>query len=236
MDGDNRIEEGAIIGGRPQHLQAGSNVGAVRVGSGNIIREHSTIHCALEEGNETVLGDHNLLMVNVHVAHDCQIGSHAILVNNVMLGGHVEVNDRAYLSGGVGVHQFCRIGQFAMVRGLGRVTQDVPPYVTFDGLTRDVVGLNVVGLRRNGFTSDDLKELKSAYRLIFRSGLPWSTVLETLTAQFPEGPANAFGRFFAAGNRGFVQSRSPLRRPIMPLVSPGSEDETDLPRPLGKAA
>jgi UDP-N-acetylglucosamine acyltransferase len=235
LDRDNYLHEGVVIGGRPQHLHAGSDMGAVRIGCGNTLREHATVHCALEAGNQTVIGDNNLLMVNAHVAHDCRIGSHTILVNNVMLAGHVVVEDRVYLSGGVGVHQFCRIGQLAMVRGLGRVTQDVPPYVLFDGLTRNVIGLNVVGLRRNGFTSADVNQLKSAYRVIFRAGLPWSAVLETLATQFPDGPAAAFGQFFANGNRGFVQSRSPSRRPTVPLVAAGS-DESESRRHLDKAA
>jgi UDP-N-acetylglucosamine acyltransferase len=234
LGSDNRVYEGAVLGGRPQHLHAGGKVGRVRIGQGNTIREHVTVHCALNAHTETVIGDHNLLMVNAHVAHDCRIGNHAILVNNVMLAGHVTIADRAYLSGGVGVHQFCRIGKLAMIRGLGRVTQDVPPFVMFDGLSRKVVGLNVVGLRRNGFTAADVLQLKSAYRVVFRSGLPWSTILETLAKHYCAGPAAEFGEFLASGDRGFVQSKSSLRQPALSMVSAGEEDEQ--PSRLGKAA
>jgi UDP-N-acetylglucosamine acyltransferase len=232
---DNQIHESVVLGGRPQHLHATCDVGPVRIGRGNTIREHVTVHCALEATAETAIGDHNLLMVNSHVAHDCRIGNHSILVNNVMLAGHVTVEDRAYLSGGVGVHQFCRIGKLSMVRGLGRVTQDVPPYVMFDGLSRKVTGLNVVGLRRNGFTPADVLQLKSAYRVIYRSGLPWSAVLETLAQQFSHGPAAAFGEFLAAGDRGFVQSKTPARQRTLSMVPASGDDNEDELR-LGKAA
>lgn len=233
---NNQIHEGAVLGGQPQHLQAGPEVGRVRIGNGNIIREHVTIHCSLQPDTETVIGDHNLLMVNAHVAHDCQIANHAILVNNVMLGGHVTVEDRAYLSGGVGVHQFCRVGSLAMVSGLGRVTQDLPPYVMFDGRSKNVTGLNVIGLRRNGYTADEIQQLKSAYRVIYRSGLSFPVILETLAAQFPDGPAARFREFLAAGNsRGYVGARASARRPTLPLVASQSGHGRS-PRRLGRAA
>ena len=126
-------------------------------------------------------------MVNAHVAHDCRVGSHTIITNNVMLAGHVTVGDYAYLSGGVGVHQFCRIGSHCMVGGQSHINKDVPPYVTVDGLSTRVVGLNVIGLKRRGFTPDEILQLKQAYRIIYRQGLTWEQVLETLSATFTVG-------------------------------------------------
>ena len=113
-------------------------------------------------------------MVCAHVAHDCHVGNNVIFANNTLLAGHVVVEDRAFLSGAVGVHQFCRIGRLAMIGGHARVVQDVPPYLMIDGISGCIVGLNLVGLRRNGFVAEEIAELKAAYRLIYRSGLKWS--------------------------------------------------------------
>lgn len=204
---ENTVCEGAILGGRPQHLRAGDAVGRLEIGNGNTIREHATIHVGLTPDQVTSVGDHNLIMVNAHIAHDCHIGNHTILANNVMLAGHISVADRAYLSGAVAVHQFCRIGPYAMVGGQGHIKHDVPPYVTVDGKSSLVVGLNVIGLRRNGFDSAQIRQLKDAYRLIYRSGLSWNLVLEQLSVQFTEGPAALYGSFLRGGKRGFIQER-----------------------------
>lgn len=142
----NTIYEGAVVGGYPQHTRMPERLGRVTVGSHNAIRENCTIHRALNEGGTTTVGDHNLLMVAAHVAHDCTIGDYTVIANNVLLGGFVTVADRAFVSGAVGVHQFCRIGRLAMVGGCARVVQDVPPYVMVDGHSGLIVGLNLVGL------------------------------------------------------------------------------------------
>ncbi len=204
---NNHVFEGAVLGGLPQHVHMPKNPGRVIIGSGNVIRENVTIHRALQEGQATIVGDNNLLMVNSHVAHDCQIGSGCILANNVMLAGHVTVGDRAYLSGAVAVHQFCRIGPLAMVGGHARVGKDIPPYVTVDGFTTLVAGLNVIGLRRAGFSAQQIQQLKEAYRVIYRSGLSWKEILETLRTRFAEGPAALFYEFLASTKRGITPER-----------------------------
>ena len=212
---NNTISEAAILGGRPQHLRAGEQVGRLRIGEGNSIREHVTIHCGLGADDWTEVGDQNLLMVNSHVAHDCHIGSNVVLTNNVMIAGHVSVGDRAYVSGAVGIHQFCRIGRLAMVGGQAHLNRDVPPFVTIDGLSSHVVGLNMVGLRRNGFREPDILQLKAAYRVIYRKGLAWNEVLETLQRDFHTGPAAAFHEFLSQARRGIMQERrGPGRVPI----------------------
>jgi UDP-N-acetylglucosamine acyltransferase len=203
----NTVHEGSVLGGLPQHIQKPEHPGLLIVGAGNTIREHVTLHRAMKTGGETVLGDNNYLMAGVHVAHDCRVGNRVIFANNAVLGGHVQVADRAFLSGVVGVHQFCRIGQLAMVGGHARVVQDVPPYVTIDGITGCVVGLNLVGLRRAGLKSSEIVQLKAAYRMIYRRTLKWSEMVEQLKAEFPEGPAAAFHEFLGQGSRGFVQER-----------------------------
>ena len=163
------------------------------------------------------MGDNNLLMVNSHVAHDCHVGSNTILANNVMLAGHVVVGDNAYLSGAVGVHQFCRVGTFAMVGGQAHIVKDVPPYVTVDGVSSMIVGLNRVGMKRAGVTRDELDELKAAYRVAFRSGLRWETCLEELRMQFPTGRAAEFYRFMSDTRRGCIQERSVPRNATLRL-------------------
>lgn len=204
---DNLIHEGAVLGGCPQHVNVPPHPGGVDIGSNNTFRENVTVHRALQEGAATRIGSHNLLMVGAHVAHDCTVGDHVILANNVLLGGFVDVADRAFLSGAVAVHQFCRIGALSMLGGCARIVQDVPPYVMVDGHSGMIVGLNLVGLRRNGFGSDDVGQLKAAYRVIYRRGLRWVEVLEVLRREFAQGPAAAFHPFFSAGTRGFIQER-----------------------------
>ena len=204
---NNSVAEGAVLGGRPQHLRAGDRIGRLRIGNGNSIRENVTIHSALGAEDWTEVGDHNLIMVNAHIAHDCRVGNHTVLTNNVMIAGHVSIGDRAYVSGAAGIHQFCRIGQLAMVGGQAHLNRDVPPFVTVDGLSSHVVGLNVIGLRRNGYREADLVQLKAAYRVIYRDGLSWNEVLETLQREFPTGPAAAYHEFLSQARRGIMQER-----------------------------
>ena len=204
---DNHVHERATIGGAPQHLRRPDRLGSVTIGQGNTIRENSTIHRALHDGSSTVIGDHNYMMVGAHVAHDCIVGDHTIFANNATLGGHVVVEDRAYISGNVAVHQFCRIGMLAMCGGLARVVKDVPPFVTVDGTTSNVVGLNTIGLRRAGYTTAQITDLKKAYRVIYRSGITWREIIDTLQREFTSDPAVHFGRFLPLVTRGIVQER-----------------------------
>jgi UDP-N-acetylglucosamine acyltransferase len=204
---DNHVFDGATLGGLPQHVHMPERCGRLVIGANNCLREYVTIHRALKPESATRIGDRNLLMVNVHIAHDCVLGNQTIVANNALIGGHVMVADRAYVSAAVAVHQFCRIGSLAMVGGQAHVTQDVPPYVTVDGNTTQVVGLNLVGLRRAGFGDADILSLKAAYRLIYRSGLKWLEMLERLSKEFATGPAAGYAPFFSTGKRGFVQER-----------------------------
>jgi len=201
------VFEGAILGGLPQHVHIPAQPGRVTIGEGNTIRENVTIHRALVTNHATAIGNHCLVMVNAHVAHDCRLGDNVILTNNVMLAGHVHVDDRAYISGATGVHQFCRVGTLAMVGGQAHLVQDVPPYVTVDGLSSLVVGLNKIGLRRAGFAPAVIQELMAAYRLIYRSGLRWAEILEQLRTRFPTGPASLFYEFLSTSARGILSER-----------------------------
>jgi UDP-N-acetylglucosamine acyltransferase len=232
---DNEVHEGAVLGGKPQHLRAGEQLGELRIGRGNVIRENVTMHRGLTPTTHTEIGDNNLIMVNAHIAHDCHVGNQVVIVNNVLLAGHVTVGNRAYLSGAAAVHQFCRIGAFAMVGGQAHVSQDVPPFVTIDGRTTTVVGLNIIGLRRARFSTEAIAELKQAYRLIYRSGLTWNETLRALAEQFTDGPAAQFLPFLSAGKRGFVQERRTPRGATIAFPSAEPQSAEDLPA-LRKAA
>lgn len=228
---ENYVAEGAVLGGLPQHLHCPPRPGRVVIGARNTIREHVTIHRAMEEQAATVIGDGNLLMVNVHIAHDCVVGNQTIMANNVMLAGHVVVQDRAYLSGAVAVHQRCRVGSLAMVGGAARILKDVPPFVTLDGGSGGVVGLNLIGLRRAGFSDADIAQLKAAYRVIYRSGLTWEEVLRRLHGEFTSGPAARMVEFLtAASSRGVaIERRMPRGATVpMPTVESAQEEERTL--------
>lgn len=222
----NTICESAVIGGLPQHVHCPEIIGGVEIGEGNTIREYSTVHRAMKAEGATVIGNNCYLMAGAHVGHDSRVGDNIIMANNSLLGGHVTVGDRAFVSGAVAVHQFCRIGQMAMVGGHARVVRDVPPYVTIDGITGEVVGLNLIGLKRNGFTQEQIGVLKAAYRVIYRSGLPWREMLARLTAEFGDGPAAAMVEFMNGGSRGFSQERRPPRSVTLKLHKDQDELET----------
>ena len=223
---NNQIGEGTVLGGKAQHVVESQPGGSLVIGDHNRIRENATIHRGHANDATTVVGDHNYFMVNAHIGHDCRVGNHTIIVNNVMVGGHVHIHDRAYLSGGVAVHQFCRVGQYAMVGGLGRVVQDVPPYVMVSGGGEtEVVGLNRVGLKRNGFTADDMLQLKAAYRVIYRQGLRWCEVLAILERDFSTGPAAGFTEFLRSGKRGFIRERRISRKATLKIAAVDADDE-----------
>ncbi len=221
---DNFIAEGAVLGGLPQHKTKSGSSGCLVIGDRNTIREYVTIHRGLSEADQTRVGDDNLLMVNAHVAHDCEIGNGTILANNVMLAGHVLVQDNAYLSGAVGVHQFCRIGSYAMVDGQAHVTKDVPPFVTVDGASTLIVGLNIIGLRRGGFERSEIDQLKAAYRLAFRSGMRWDETVARLRATFPNGKAAVLTEFMAETNRGCIQERRVPKHATIKLHVPSVDE------------
>jgi UDP-N-acetylglucosamine acyltransferase len=218
----NEIGEGTVLGARAQHVHIHDPGGKLIVGDHNRLRENVTMHRGWANDATTIVGDHNLFMVGSHVGHDSRVGSHCIIVNHVLLGGHVQVDDRAYLGGGAAIHQFCRVGKHVMIGGVQKITQDVPPYVMVDGA--QVVGLNKVGLRRSGFTTADMQQLKAAYRVIYRQGLRWSEVLAILQAEFSTGPAAAFHEFLQSGKRGFVQERRISRKATLKIVDPAQDD------------
>jgi UDP-N-acetylglucosamine acyltransferase len=222
----NEFAEHSVIGGVPQHVARPEQVGGVVIGDHNVFREHVTIHRAMKPGTATTVGDNNYIMATAHFGHDVVVGNNCICANGALVGGHVTIEDRAFVSGAVAVHQFCRIGRLAMVGGHARVVQDIPPYMLIDGQTGCVVGLNIVGLKRSGHSVDDIADLKAAYRTIYRRGLPWKEVLTALAQEFHSGPVAHLLGFLSTGSRGFAQERRPppsatlrLRVPEEPPVT-----------------
>ncbi len=169
---NNRIFQFASVGAVPQDLKFHGEESWLRIGDNNTIREFVTMHRGTEDGGaETIVGSNNLFMAYAHVAHDCRVGDRVILANGATLAGHVTVDDHAILGGLSAVHQFTRIGAHVMVSGGAMVAQDVPPYTIAQGDRAKTVGLNLVGLKRRGFSAEVIRSIKNAYKLIFRSGL-----------------------------------------------------------------
>ena len=179
---DSFIHFGALVGHDPQDFGFKGEESYAVVGNGNIIREYATIHRGNREGTTTLIGDNNFFMIQSHVAHNCILGNNIIVAGGSLLAGHVEVADRAIISGNCVVHQFCRIGGFAMMRGLSRTSRDVPPYCIMDE-THTVKTLNLVGLRRNGFDQKRVRAIKNAFAVLFRSGLNMPNAVAKVEAE-----------------------------------------------------
>lgn len=184
---DNIIHMGCVIGHAPQHLAYKGAPTGVVIGDGNEFREYVTIHRAAEEGHSTIIGNRCYLMALSHVAHDVVIGDDVIMANGALLGGHVRVEDKVFISGNVGVHQFCAIGKLAMIGGLSKIVKDVPPFMLVDG-NSEVVGINVVGLRRAGFDAETREKIKLAYKYLYRSGLNVSQALARIEQELQGCP------------------------------------------------
>jgi UDP-N-acetylglucosamine acyltransferase len=167
---DNRFFPNTVIGAEPQDYSYGGSPTRVEIGDGNIFREGVTVHRGAEkEDGVTRIGHRNMFMANSHVAHNCQVGDGVVLVNGVLLGGHVHVHDGAIVSGNSVVHHFATLGTLCFVGGASRVTTDVPPYMLYQGADDPLVRtVNLVGLRRKGFSAETIALLKQAYRLLFR--------------------------------------------------------------------
>ena len=224
---NNQFGEGCIIGGAPQHISAQPPFGQIHIGEGNVFRERVTVHRPVTESGTTNIGNENYLMVNAHIGHDCIVGNSTILVNNVMIGGHVVIGNSAMLGGGAAVHQNCQVGLLAMVGAQARIVQDVPPFTTVDGLTSKVVGLNLVGLRRNGRTSEEIKTIKSAYFTLYRNGLTWKEILQFFQDNYSVGLVAELTQFLLSTKRGIIRERAACRTQLRVIESAANEEDGD---------
>lgn len=185
----NHFVSHASIGSPPQDLSHKDEPTRLEIGDHNTVREFVTINTGTVKGGSlTKVGSHCLIMACAHIAHDCILEDRIILANNALLGGHIKVESDVIVSGAVAVHHFATLGQHSFIGGLSRVSRDVPPFMTFVGTPPKVVGPNIVGLKRRGFSHDEISALKEAHRYFFRGGFSFSEALEEcrdLLAMFP---------------------------------------------------
>ena len=200
-----KVGTGTVPGAAPQDLKFRGEPTTVEIGDGTTIREYSTINRGTTQSYKTTVGKGCFIMSYVHLAHDCHIGDGVILVNSVQLAGHVTVGEKAIIAGQSAAHQFVKIGQYSFVGGCSRISQDVPPYIKAVGNPIKLYGLNSVGLQRNNFPDEVVRELKRAYRLFFRSELNVSQAKERAATElkpFPE--VQELLRFVEESGRGVV--------------------------------
>jgi UDP-N-acetylglucosamine acyltransferase len=208
---DNRIFAGAAIGMEPQDLKYKGAPSLVKIGNGNCIREYVTINRATDVGEVTRIGDRNLLMSYVHVAHNCHIEDLVVIASTVALAGHVHIESQAVIGGVSGIHQFVHIGKLAMVGGMTKIVRDVPPYMLVEGYPAQVRSLNLLGLKRAGFTSAELAALKSAFRTLYRSELSLNEALEKIDSLSDSDKLQHLRAFLQAsqqaGRRGLIPGK-----------------------------
>lgn len=185
----NRLFQFSSIGDAPQDKKYAGEPTELRIGDNNTIREFCTINRGTaQDAGVTSIGDDNWIMSYVHIAHDCQLGSHIIMANNTTLAGHVHIGDWVILGGFSGVHQFCRVGAHAFVGMYGAVGRDVPAYVMVAGTPTAARGINSEGLKRREFTKEQIKNIKSAYKLVYRSGQKLTDACAELEGRVAEQP------------------------------------------------
>ncbi len=214
---NNAIGHGAVIGTAPQDLSySPDRRSGIEIGNGNVIREHCTIHRGSAEGSATKIGDNNFLMAGAHVGHNCEIGNNVIIANNCLLGGHVFVGDGAFLGGGCVFHQNIRVGRLAIAQGASAFSKDIPPFV-IAAERNYVFGLNVIGLRRAGFSSQERDEIKGAFKLVYTSGLNVAQAIDKASSMKFGAAAREFIDFVAAAKK----------RGICPLKGDGDAGSAD---------
>jgi UDP-N-acetylglucosamine acyltransferase len=200
-----KVGIGTVLGGDPQDLKFKGEMTTVEIGEGTTIREYTTINRGTTQSYKTTVGKGCFIMSYVHLAHDCHVGDGVILVNSVQLAGHVTVGDKAIIAGQSAAHQFVKIGQYSFIGGCSRISQDVPPYIKAVGNPIKLYGLNSVGLQRNNFPEEVVRELKRAYRLFFRSELNVSQAKERAAAELkPFAEVQELLRFVEESGRGVV--------------------------------
>lgn len=185
---NNTIFPGAVIGAVPQDLKFRGEETTAEVGNNNTIREYVTINRGTAAKGKTVVGNNNLLMEGVHVAHDTFVGNNCIIGNATKMAGEVIIDNNAILSGSVLLHQFCRIGGYVMVQGGSRSSKDIPPYIIAGREPIAYCGINIIGLRRNGFSNETIEKIHNAYRLIYQSGLNNTDALAKIEAEIEKCP------------------------------------------------
>lgn len=205
------IHSFSALGGPPQHVACDGEGTRLIVGADNVIREHVTMHRGtVAGGGETRVGDGGYFMANSHIAHDCRVGDRVILANGAQVGGHVRIGEQAFLGGLCAIHQHCRIGDHAFIGGGAIVTRDIIPYASALGNQAQLVGLNVVGLKRRGFTAQTIRDLRTAYKALFFGPGLFRDRAAALREKFGDNPEVAHMLDFVDGE---------AKRPLMTTVA-----------------
>jgi UDP-N-acetylglucosamine acyltransferase len=209
MGDRNEISAGTVLGTDPLDKAFTGRRSYLRLGHGNKIREHYTISRGTKPETVTEIGDDNYIMTSGHIAHNCRIGNGTVIASCALVAGYVEVEDQVFISGGALIHQFSKIGRLAMISGNTRANLDAPPFFTYTdtGSYIEAKGLNLVGLRRAGFTRDEIAELKIAYRLLYRSGLKLEDALTRIEAELHGEHARHLVTFIRGSKRGICRER-----------------------------
>jgi UDP-N-acetylglucosamine acyltransferase len=206
----NRVSNFCSFGASPQDLGYKGDPTRLEIGDDNFFGDYVQLSrgTAKSPDRTTTIGHRNFLMAYCHVGHDCKLGSNIIMANAVHLAGHVTVLDRAVFGGTVAIHQFCRVGQFCMIAGGSVTSLDLPPFCRVGGWGCAVFGLNLIGLERNGFPREKIKRLREAYKVLFRSSMPYEEALKSLETDFKDSDeAQVWVRFFRESDRGVVRER-----------------------------
>ncbi|MDR0540905.1 MAG: acyl-ACP--UDP-N-acetylglucosamine O-acyltransferase [Dysgonamonadaceae bacterium] len=201
-----RIFPGAVVSGIPQDLKFQGEETTCEIGDNTTVRECATVNRGTASKGKTIIGNHCLLMAYSHTAHDCILKDHIILGNAAQLAGEVEVDNYAILSGGTLVHQFCRVGKHVMVQGGSKVSKDVPPYIMAGREPLTFSGVNIVGLRRRGFTTEQIAGIQEIYRILYQSGMNNSDAVKYMETNLPDSPEKQeVIRFITASQRGIIR-------------------------------
>ena len=201
----NEISSGTVLGTDPLDKNFTGERSYLRIGNGNIIREHYTVSRGTQPESVTEIGDSNYIMTSGHIAHNCKIGNKCVIASCALVAGHVEVEDQAFISGGVVIHQYSKIGRLAMIGGNSRVNSDVPPYFLYSDFNVAAKGLNLVGLRRAGFSREEIGALKCAYRILYRSGLKLEDALGRIEAELNTQHTRHLVEFVRGSKRGICR-------------------------------
>ncbi len=202
---ENEISAGAILGTDPLDKNFTGERSYLSIGARNKIREHFTISRGTQPESETRIGNENYIMTSGHIAHNCKLGDNIVVASCALIAGHVEIEDRAFISGGVVIHQYSRIGRLAMVGGNTRVNSDLPPYFLYSDFNVASKGINAVGLKRAGFSSQEIQVIKTAYHILFRSGLKQEDALERIEAECPSEHTTHLVQFIRESKRGICR-------------------------------
>jgi UDP-N-acetylglucosamine acyltransferase len=205
MGDGNEISAGTVLGTDPLDKNFTGERSYLRIGKKNKIREHYTISRGTQPESTTTIGDGNYIMTSGHIAHNCRIGDETVIASCALVAGHVEVEDRAFISGGVVVHQFSKIGRLAMVGGNTRVNSDLPPFFLYSDFNVAAKGLNIVGLKRAGFSLEQVSRLKKAYHLLYRSGLGLKEALGKIEIELADENTRRLVQFIRRSERGICR-------------------------------